>query len=102
MDVRHEEFMAMADAFLGKDFDRKKLIAVEVLQLRLHDEQAELYKQLESHQIDKNGYVEKVNKVHVSIARSCEKILGARNFRVLFGATPNEICSHIDKAVFVA
>lgn len=102
MDVRHEEFMAMADAFLGQRFDRTKLAKVESLQLSLHQAQADLCKALESHRIDRNRYVDEVNKIHNFVAQQCEEILGASDFVKLFGATPAEIGSHIDREVFLA
>ena len=102
MDVRHEEFMAMADAFLGQHFDRTKLAKVESLQIALHEAQADLYEALESHRIDRTRYVDEVNNVHNSIAQQCEAILGASDFVKLFGAPPAEIGAHIDKEVFLA
>ena len=47
-------------------------------------------------------YFEEVNKLHVSIARKCEAILGPSNFAKLFGVTPSEIGANIDKEAFLA
>lgn len=102
MDVRHEEFMAMADAFLGQGYDRAKLAKVESLQLALQEAQAGLYQALSSHRIDRRRYVDEVNRIHNAIAQQCEAILGASDFVKLFGATPAEISGHIDKEVFLA
>jgi hypothetical protein len=102
MDVRHEEFMAMADAFLGHGFDRAKLAKVESLQLELHAAQADLDKALEGRRIDRSRYADEVNKTHRAIARQCEAILGASNFVKLFGVTPARLGGLIDKEVFLA
>jgi hypothetical protein len=91
VDVRHEEFMAMADAFLGPCFDRVKLASVESLQCALHEAQAQLSKSLEMQNITRNRYFDEVGKLHVSIAKQCEAILGPSNFAKLFGVTLSEI-----------
>lgn len=102
MDLRHEEFMAMADAFLGPGFDPIKLARVESLQLALRDAQAALSKTLQAQQIDRIRYFEEVSKVHGSIAKQCEAILGPANFIKLFGVTPREIGANIDMEAFLA
>lgn len=102
MDLRHEEFMAMADAFLGPHFDRVKLAQVELLQLALHDALANLARELDSHRIERSRYVDEVNKVHADIAQRCEAILGRSDFLKLFGVTPLEAGGYIDKEVFLA
>jgi hypothetical protein len=61
MDVRHEEFMAMANAFLGPHFDRVKLAQVELLQLALHDALAKLASELDSHRIERSRYLDEVS-----------------------------------------
>jgi hypothetical protein len=102
MDVRHAEFLAMADAFLGHGFDRAKLARVESLQLALHAAQADLDQALEGRRIDRSRYADEVNRAHSAIARQCEAILGASNFVKLFGATPAQIAGLIDKEIFLA
>lgn len=102
MDVRHEEFMAMADAYLGPRFDREKLAQVESLQLALREAQASLYRELDACKIERARYVDEVNKVHVAIALQCEAILGPSDFVKLFGMTPSEIGGHLDREVFLA
>lgn len=102
MDVRHEEFMAMADAYLGPRFDREKLAQVESLQLALREAQASLYRELDACEIERARYVDEVNKVHVAIALQCEAILGPSDFVKLFGMIPSEIGGHLDREVFLA
>lgn len=101
MDVRHEEFIAMADAFLGADFDRAKLAQVELLQLALHEGQARLCEELDSNRIDGARYVEEANMLHARIASQCEAILGPADFLRLFGVSPAEISNHINKEIFL-
>ncbi len=101
MDVRHEEFMAMAEAFLGEDFDRAKLAQIESLQLALHEGQAELGKALAANLVEPTKYVDAVNRLHTHTAQQCETILGSHNFLKLFGVTPAEAGSYIDKEQFV-
>jgi hypothetical protein len=101
MDVRHEEFVAMADAFLGPDFDRAKLAQVELLQLALHEGQASLCEELDSNRTDGARYVEEANMLHVRIAAQCEAVLGPADFLRLLGVSPAEINNHINKEIFL-
>lgn len=101
MDARHEEFFAMADAFLGPEIDREKLAKVESLQLALDEEQAKLCDELDSHRIDGSRYVDQANALHARVALQCEAILGAADFLRLFGASPSEVSAHIDKEIFL-
>lgn len=102
MDVRHEQFMAMADAFLGPHFDRVKLAQVEQVQLALHDAQASLARELDSGRIERARYVDEVNQLHANIAQRCESILGRADFLKLFGVAPFEVGAYIDKEEFLA
>ena len=102
MNVRHDEFMAMADAFLGEGFDRAKLAQVESLQLALHEGQAELSKALAANLLEPTDYVDAVNRLHALTAQQCETILGSHNFLMLFGIPPAEAGSYIDKEQFLA
>lgn len=102
MDVRHEEFMAMADALLGPHFDRVKLAQVEQVQLALHDAQASLARELDCGRIERARYVDEVNQLHVNIAQQCESILGRADFLKLFGVAPFEVGAYIDKEEFLA
>jgi hypothetical protein len=102
MDVRHEEFMAMADAFLGEGFDRAKLAQIESLQLALHDGQAELSKALAANLVEPADYVDAVNRLHARTAQQCETILGSPSFLMLFGVPASEAGAYIDKEQFLA
>lgn len=101
MDVRHEEFMAMAEAFLGPDFDPGKLAQVESQQFALHATQAELSHALASRHIGRSEYLSEVNKLHAEVAKRCEAILGVRDFVKLFGVPASEIGPHIDEEIFM-
>lgn len=101
MDVRHEEFMAMAEAFLGTGFDREKLARVESLQLALHEAQSKLCEELDAHRIDGSRYVDEANALHVRIALQCQAILGPVDFLRLFGVSPLAVSAHIDKEMFL-
>jgi hypothetical protein len=102
MNVRHEEFMAMADAFLGADFDRAKLARVEALQLALHEAQLKLSGQMSARQIERMEYVDAVNELHSRIAQQCAAVLGRPNFLKLFGVSPAEAGAYIDREQFLA
>lgn len=101
MDIRHAEFRAMADVFLGNDFDRSKLAQVESLQLALHERQAELYQQYETGELDPEQYVESYNSLLRVTFAKCETILGFEHFQKLFGAPRSELAGFIDKQAFL-
>lgn len=101
MDIRHEEFQAMADVFLGAGFDQAKLKQVEDLQTALHKGQAELYKKYGTGEVSPERYVEVVNTLIDDTFKECEKILGPEDFLKLFGAPRSEIAGFIDKETFL-
>lgn len=101
MDIRHAEFQAMADVFLGSDFDRSKLRLVESLQAALHDQQTELYGRYETEELDAETYVESFNSLLKDTFAGCEAILGAESFLKLFGVPRSELAGFIDKDAFL-
>ena len=102
MDVRHEEFVAMTEAFLGPDYDASKLAEVESQQLALQHAQAELANDLAARRIGPTQYLDRVNEVHAEIAERCESILGPDDFQKLFGVPAAEIGPYIDEEAFLA
>jgi hypothetical protein len=101
IDIRHEEFQAMADVFLGEDYDQDKLSQVENLQIELHQGQAELYQKLNTDELSPEEYVDSVNTlIHNTFLRS-ESILGTQDFISLFGALPADMSGFIDKEMFL-
>lgn len=101
MDVRHEEFVAMTEAFLGPDYDGEKLAQVESEQLALQQTQARLADDLAMQRIGPSEYLNRVNRIHAETAQRCESILGAEDFEKLFGVPVSEIGPYIDKEAFM-
>jgi hypothetical protein len=101
MDIRHEEFQAMASVFLGDGFDPTKLGQVEVLQIALHKQQAELYHRYEAEELGPEEYVESFNTSLDETFAKCEAILGPESFLKLFGAPRSELAGFIDREAFV-
>lgn len=101
MDVRHEEFQAMADAFLGEDFDKSKLAQVESLQIALHEYQVVFFKRYQNGELRPEEYVDHFNYLLAVTFEACESILGAKEFIHLFGVPPSEIIGFIDKDAFL-
>ena len=102
MDMRHAEFQAMAEAFLGKDYDSAKLEEVEDLQVNLRRQQALLLQRYESGELAPETYVDSVNDLLASTLERCEQILGRTDFEKLFGASPSELAGFIDKETFLS
>lgn len=100
-DIRHEEFQAMADAFLGEDFDQEALLAVENLQTSLESKQALLYASCQEKTITPEEYVDNFNHLVEITFIGCEHILGKENFIKLFGAPRTELAGFIDKDTFL-
>lgn len=101
MDIRHEEFPAMASVFLGDGFDPTKLGQVEDLQIALHKRQAELYQRYEAEELDPEEYVESFNTSLDNTFAECEAILGTEDFIKLFGAPRSELSGFIDRESFL-
>ncbi|HEV8714702.1 MAG TPA: hypothetical protein VGX03_17965 [Candidatus Binatia bacterium] len=101
MDIRHAEFQAMADVFLGEDFNQTKLRQVEDLQIALHARQAELYRLYETKAIRPEDYVQSFNVLLEETFRKCEEILGQEDFLKLFGAPRSQLAGFIDKETFL-
>lgn len=100
-DTRHEEFQAMADVFLGSDYDRVRLERVESLQVTLDRDHASLLRRLDAGELSPEEYVEAFNGKLSSMFEWIEKTLGADDFVKLFGAPPNELGGFIDKETFL-
>ena len=101
MDIRHAEFQAMTDVFLGEDFDQTKLRQVEALQIALHSRQAELYRLYEAKKIGSEEYVDSFNTLLEETFKKCEDVLGQEDFLKLFGAPRSQLAGFIDKETFL-
>ena len=101
--IKHVEFRAMADVFLGEDFDRDKLATIENLQGDLQKEQAWLYQSYEAGNLRPEKYLESLNKLAKDTFEKIEHILGTENFLKLFRTNRSglaEIGGLIDKDAF--
>jgi len=101
MDIRNAEFQAMADVFLGEDFDQTKLRQVEELQITLHLKQSELAQSYEAGKIRAEDYVQSVNALLEETFRQCENILGQEDFLKLFGAPRSQLAGLVDQETFL-
>ncbi len=101
VDIRHAEFQAMADVFLGEDFDQAKLKQLEELQIALHLKQEELAQDYEAGKIGAEDYVESVNALLEEDLKKCEGILGQGDFLKFFGAPRSQLTGFIDKETFL-
>ena len=99
--IRHAEFQAMADVFLGEDYDQAKLGEVEKLQIVLHQKQTELYKNYEAQEIGPKAYVDSVNGLIGTTFREIEAILGQADFEALFGMRRLQMACMINKKRFL-
>lgn len=101
MNVRHEEFQAMADVFLGKNYDRGKLGAVERLQVSIGKMQAKLSAQLDEGKLTPEQYVDQFNDELAETFENIERILGTDDFQRLFRVPRDQLGGYIDKETFM-
>jgi len=85
MDVRHEEFKAMTEIFLGRDYEKAKLHAVEGEQIKLRRAQMELYRKYSEKIITAEAYAERLQVAINDAFSACLRILGQADFAKLFG-----------------
>lgn len=83
-DIRHEEFQAMVDVFLGKNYDKAKLAAVEQLQIEMHQEQAILGQKFMKGEIGRQEFLDATQKMMEKYFKGQEQILGVKDFKKLF------------------
>jgi len=100
-DVRHGELEAMFDTFLS-NANAQRRAEVEKLQINLIKKQGELQAALRKKRIAPQVYVDLFNELLAQTFRDCEKVLGPRDFKRLFGAAPANLGGYIDKAAFLS
>ncbi len=100
-DLRHEEFQALAEVFLGPAYDPVKLRQVEGIQVALHAQQASLYQLYQTRQLDAKQYVEAFNTLLADTFARCEAVLGQQDFLRFFGAPRHELGGFIELAAFL-
>jgi hypothetical protein len=101
MSIRHQEFQAMADVFLGADYDKEKLRQVEGLQFELRDVDAWLFTRYDRGDMNAMDYVGMLNEFASIIFEQCEKILGEHGFEQFFGAPLSERQWLLDERTFL-
>ena len=101
VDVRHAEFQAMADVFLGEDYDQAKLREVEGLQIIVHEKQAELYKNYIAQEIGPEAYVDSLNGLVDTMFTEMEGILGQDDFEALFCMRRSQMQKMVNKKRFL-
>jgi hypothetical protein len=102
MDIRHEEFKALTDTFLGEDYNSAKLAEVERLQVSAQDAQTRLYQKYANGRLSPIDYVNGANETWGLAFLACERVLGVADFRRLFDASPKDLAQHIDLDMFLA
>jgi len=102
MDIRHEEFTAMAEVYLGHDYDQDKLAEVERIQIRMQEGQNALTVAFDAKRLTAEQYVDACNQLLQDSISICERILGPDHFKMLFGIDASETVGIIDKETFMA
>lgn len=85
-DIRREELQAMVDVFLGKNYDRKKFRALDNLQKIMHQQHSVLFKYCRGGNISSAQFFDLQTALFAAIFREIKKVIGAQDYRKLFGA----------------
>lgn len=86
-DIRREELRALVDVFLGKNYDRKKFRQLDGLQKTMRRQQAVLIEHYEGGYISSAQFFDLQATLFAAIFREIKKIIGARDYRKLFGTS---------------
>lgn len=101
LDGRAGLVRSMFHTFLGRDFDASKRTQVEALQAALRARHEELASKLSIGSLAAEDYLILLNREIEATLQKCEEVLGARDFRELFGAAPETAAGLIDSEVFL-
>jgi len=101
LDGRPGLLRAMFDTFLGRDYNIGKRRQVEALQAGLRSKQEELAGKLAVGSLSREDYFRTLTQEIENTFQQCERILGAAEFRELFGAPPDAVKGFVDKDVFL-
>ncbi len=101
LDVRHAEFHAMVESFLGKNYDQTKINQIEELQTEMVGRQARLAEQYQRAEIGPSEYVDRFNAMANATFDEMKRNLGEEDFIKLFGPPPDRSMGMIDKETFI-
>jgi hypothetical protein len=94
--VSRQELQAMAEVYLGENYDRSKIDAVARLQEAMQESHKALVSDFKSGRINAGIYVDRLRAVLLETAKKCEQVLGAEDYFKLFGVTPAAAAGVLD------
>lgn len=89
--LRQQELQAMADTYLGKEYDKSKIQVVINFHVLSHVEQDELVSLLNAKRMTPERYLVAFNLLAVKTAKICEQILGAEDFERFSALQPTTL-----------
>lgn len=92
---------ALFDSFLGKDYDSEKRQKVAALRAELRNRQRDLATKLEVGSVGAEEYYKLLNDQILTTFRECEKVLGASDFRQIFGGPPEGAIAIYSRETFL-
>ena len=101
METREAEVRAMFDAFLGAEYDERKIRRVLEIQQQLRGAQPVLFAAYEAGRMAPDAYAREFNAAFKHSMHLIEDVLGRVDFKRLFGCTAEETGDQIDPDEFV-
>jgi len=90
LEVARRELQALADTYLGEDYNPERIKAVAEVQRTLKIRQGEIARRVRAGELAFNEYASALRDLVTTAATDCEKILGPTDFVKLFGVTAKD------------
>lgn len=100
-DIRREELRAMVYVFLGKNYDKKKFRQLDGLQKTMSQQQTVLAKSYTEGVISPMQFFDLQTALFAAHFQEIKKVLGARDYRKLFGTNSTSTPQFADRKTFL-
>jgi len=101
-EVKRRELKAMADTYLGPNYNQDKVEKTILIQLQADRDQDALLYKLEHRLISNEQYLNGLENLFLVTALACEQVLGAEDFEKLFAMPARDAATIIDREHFLS
>jgi len=88
--IARQELEALARLKLGEDFDREKIVSVAKCQSVWREQHQHFTERLQRGELSPEGYRQVLRQAISEMAADCQRILGDKDFELLFGIPPED------------